>query len=94
MKFFKPTIRLLIGLSLAYAWMYTGFKVGEGMRLQAEAQVEVAKYNEIAARHRAIQAQYNSTKWTLVVNEVNGRLLKVCAKLPKKNRKDICPVGS
>jgi hypothetical protein len=92
MKYFKPTIRLLIGLSLAYAWMYTGFKVGEGMKYRADKGIEQARLEAQTAREhfkaeeqRSIAAYFELEAKRTDIEKANRkvvmaeyRLQKVC----------------
>ncbi len=52
MNHLKYPIRLLVALSIAYAWMYTGAKIGEGMKYSADRGVEEARLNAQASREQ------------------------------------------
>jgi len=79
---------VIVGFSLAAAFTYVGVQVRAGIEYFADRRVDEAKYNELAARHKAIEAIYVSTDWTHVVEAANrramkaeSRLMAVCSKL-------------
>jgi hypothetical protein len=91
MKYLKPTFRLVIALSLSYAWVIVGFEVGDSLRYRADQDLLIAKYNELTARHEAVKAIYNNDKLNLVVDVANSRaksaemrLQRVCSRLKGK----------
>lgn len=94
-----PTLIRTLGTFLsccvvAAGFVYVGHAIREAALHEAKGQVEAAKYNELAARHEALEALYGSVRWQAVVESANQKLFAACEQLPKKKRKGICPVGS
>jgi uncharacterized protein YqfA (UPF0365 family) len=52
MKYLKPTFRLVIALSLSFAWMYSGNKIGMAMKYRADAGIEQARLEAQASREQ------------------------------------------
>jgi hypothetical protein len=98
MTHLKYPIRLLIALSISFAWICTGFKIGEGMKYSADRGVEEARLNAQASREqfkaeeqRSIAAYLElEAKRTDLENAhrrtvmAEMRLQRVCSKLKGK----------
>lgn len=88
--FIASLFALFCAICLSCAFYLVGVQIRTGMDNMAASRVEAAKFDELAARHEAIEALHSSVKWAAVVDNANRKTEAACELLPKKQRKKVC----
>lgn len=84
---------ILSATVLALGFVYLGYSIQRSSMFEAKGVIEAARYEELEARHKTLEALYGSVRWAAVIEAANDKALKAEKKLAivcKKVKAKVC----